>query len=232
MTRSLTCEHRPRPAASIAVPRHAVLVLTVLVAYVSPPARPRRQADLQRGVHPLQAAKNTFVLRAPQAVADELQKLRGDCALAWTLIGIRTKPHVLSVRQRAPCLHAVVPVVRDRAQVARRDVLARVTGELRGDDERRDACREGRWRQTAGVLPAIELRQRTFSEEELRRRADHRRIRVVVEAFRDTEAPRQQDRKGDLVELCGLPVRRSVEEPVLKPPAVRALVELQMAKRA
>src|SRR5690348_10643693 len=47
MTGALTCQHRPCPAASIPIPRQAVLVLTVLVAYVSPPARPRRQADLQ-----------------------------------------------------------------------------------------------------------------------------------------------------------------------------------------
>ncbi len=54
----------------------------------------------------------------------------------------------------------------------------------------------------------------------------------MVETARDTEPPRQEDRKGDLVELGRRPVRGPIHEPVLEPGAVGTLARLQMAECA
>ena len=111
-------------------------------------------------------------------------------------------------------------------------MLAPVLRELRRGDERGDARGERRWRQAPEILPAVQLRQWALADDELRRRADHRRVRVVVEAACDAEPPCQQDRQRDLVELRRGPVRRTVDVPVLKPGAVGTLSRLEVAERA
>ena len=201
-------------------------MLAVGVADVAPPARPRREADLERRVDALKAAEHALVLRPAQPVANELEELRRDGALGRALVGVRRKAHVLSRRERAPVLDAIVPVVGDGAEVTRCEMLACVGGELRGDDEGRDARAERRRREPACILPSIELSQRPFADEELGRGLDHRRVRVVVETSGDAEPPREQDGQRDLVELGRLPVRRAIERPVLIPAAVRALARL------
>src|SRR5258708_39797711 len=94
-------------------------------------------------------------------------------------------------------------------------VLAGVARKFGGGDERGDAGRERRRREATQVLPAVELRERPFADEELRGGTDHDRIRVVVEAARNAEAPGEEDCERDLVELNGGPVGSTVDRPVL-----------------
>ena len=116
--------------------------------------------------------------------------------------------------------------------MVRRDVLARVTRELRSDDQCSDARGDGRRGQTARILPPIELRERTLANDELRSGSHHRRVGVVVEAARHAQPPREKDRQCDLVELGRLPVRGPVHEPVLVPGTIGPLVLLEVAKGA
>src|SRR6185312_650193 len=110
------------------------------------------------------------------------------------------------------------------------DMLARVVRKLSRDDERGDTRRERRWRKPTEVLPPIELRLGTLADDELRRRPDHDRKRIVVEASRHPEPPREQDRQRDLVQLGRGPVRRAIDEPVLEPRAIRALARFEVAE--
>src|SRR6266851_3513422 len=139
------------------------------------------------------------------------------------MVWIGGEAHILTGRRRAPRLYPIVPVVRNGTQVAGSDVLAGLVRKLRRDDQGGDARGQCGGRQAAEILPTVELRERTLADDELRRGAHHHWIRVVVEAARDAQPPRQQDGQRDLVELCGCPVRRSVREPVLEPRTVCAL---------
>jgi len=116
--------------------------------------------------------------------------------------------------------------------MARGDMLTRIIRELRRDDERRYAGREGRRGEPTRVLPSVELRGRTVADDELRRRSHHRRVGVVVEASGDAESPRKEDGQGDLVELGRLPMRSAVEKPVLIPASVGALLRLEVSECA
>src|SRR4029077_14766516 len=144
MPGALAGEHGPGPAAATAGPGRSLVVLAVKVSDISSPRWARGQADLERRVDTLQAAQDAFVLRPSQAVPDELEKLRSDRAGGGTVVGIACESHVLARLRRTPDLDAVVPVVGDRAQVTRGNVLARFVRELAGDDERGDACSERR----------------------------------------------------------------------------------------
>src|SRR5260370_1321738 len=112
---------------------------------------------------------------------------------------------------------------RRHAQMAGGDVFAGLVRELSRHDEGGDACRQGRRREAAEILPAVELCERTLADDELRGGPDHDRERVVVEAARYSQAPGEQDGQRDLVELGRSPVRGTVHEPVLEPRAVAAL---------
>src|SRR5205807_9692046 len=94
------------------------------------------------------------------------------------------------------------------------------------DYEGGDACRERGRREASEIFPAIELRERSFADDELRRGPDHHGIRVVIETARHAEPPRQEYRQGNLIELGRGPMGRAVHEPVLKPRAVGALAPL------
>ena len=111
--------------------------------------------------------------------------------------------------------------------MVRRNMLASLVRKFGRHYQRGDAgCERGR-RKSAEILPAVELRERPFADDELRRSPDHDRVRVVVEAVRDAQPPREQDWKRDLVELCRGPVRRPIEKPVLIPATIRALARLR-----
>src|SRR5258705_6942745 len=144
MTRALPCEHRPGATCAAAIPGRSIVVLAVGVADIASPARPRREADLEQGIDALQAAEHALVLRPPQSVSNELEKLRRVGALGRTVVGVRREADGLARRERAPGLDAIVPIVRDGAEVTSREMLAGVGGELRRDDEGRDARGEGR----------------------------------------------------------------------------------------
>ena len=55
---------------------------------------------------------------------------------------------------------------------------------------------------------------------------------VVVERSRNAQAPGQEDGQRDLVELGRGPVGSAVDEPVLKPGAIRSLPGLKMSEGA
>src|SRR5207244_3890172 len=96
MPRALAGQDRPCTPAPGAIPRRAIVVLSVLVANVTTPARARGQADLERRVHALKAAQHAVVLRAAQAVADQLEKFGSDRSLCRSLIRVRSEAHVLA----------------------------------------------------------------------------------------------------------------------------------------
>ncbi len=134
VTRALAGQNRPRPPAAAAVPRRSILVLAVAITDVPPPAGARGQADLQRSVDALKAAEDSLILRPPQSIADQLEKLWRDRAFGRAVVGVAGQAHVDARGGGAPGFDAVVPVIGDSSKVARRHVLAGLVGKFRGDD--------------------------------------------------------------------------------------------------
>src|SRR5947208_16558511 len=97
----------------------------------------------------------------------------------------------------------------------RGDMLAGVVRELRGHYQGRNTRRKRRRRQASGIFPAIEGGQWSFPDDELRRRPNHDRVGIVVEAARDAEPPGNQYGQRDLVQLGRLTVRSAYQVTVL-----------------
>ena len=95
-------------------------------------------------------------------------------------------------------------------------------------DERRDVGGDGGWRIATGLLPSLLLGRRSM-EKEVAGRPHHHRIGVEVpEVAFAQQAPRQEDREGDLIELNPPPVRLAVDPEILGKPAVLVLADGQV----
>lgn len=74
VVRSLARQQRPHAPLSPSFIGSAVLVLSVAVPVVAQPSRPLRQILLQHPVHHLQRIRNQRIVRAPHAIAHQLQE--------------------------------------------------------------------------------------------------------------------------------------------------------------
>ncbi len=74
--RALAGEQRPGPADSGAVEGRPVRMLAIAVAIVAPPARPRRQVDLEQGVDDAQRVADARIIRRPQPEPHQRQRVR------------------------------------------------------------------------------------------------------------------------------------------------------------
>src|ERR1700674_3283409 len=98
MASALTGQDRPRATPTAAIPGRSVFVLAIEVTCVTPPARTRREAHLERRIDSLQAPKNAIILRPAEPIANQLEKLGRDGALGGTVVGITGETHVLARR--------------------------------------------------------------------------------------------------------------------------------------
>ncbi len=133
-------------------------------------------------------------------------------------------------RRHRPALHLPLPGVRDaEPDRSRRRVAVRAC-ELRRGDEPCDLRSNGRRRETALLLPALDAEGRAAGGDEVRRRLD---VVAVERRVGEPELVRHQDRVGGLVELRPEGVRRdlAVDEAVARHRAVRQLLALEQEER-
>ena len=128
-------------------------------------------------------------------------------------------------------IHASTWHSRKSAYSSRKAAVAAVSpfaGEGGRADERRDVGGDGGRRVAAGLFPPLLLCRRSV-EDQVPCRPHHHRIGVEVpEVPLAQQAPRQEDREGDLVELDPTPVRLAVDPEVLGKPAVVVLADGQV----